>query len=135
MNPISWSEAVRFCGFLKNSHTAQSLYLKAKTGRRLTARQIYWVYKYADIARAKWGSANVELDGRFEFPLLYKNRVRIEMKNGWIVEPVSGKVMGRIRSKPAPPGLILFPNGIIHPANLKKHLLSCHFTERSTTKN
>jgi hypothetical protein len=117
---MSWSEAVKFCGLLKKSHTAQSLYLKAKAGKRLTPRQVFWVFKYSEIAKARWGSTNIEVLGKFSFPVHNKNgRLTFIFRNGWIVELVSAKVVGRVLTD----RVVLYPNGIIHPLDLKKLLL------------
>jgi len=131
MPTIPWSQCLRYCSMCRGSVTAQILYRKAKTGQRLSSREIVLVEKFATRMRDLVGEENVgvglsaeTLSGvRIPIPpelLLHGDRAVIALRGVWLVDTVTGSVVGRYAD--GPDTLTLFPNSVMLVTDLARVL-------------
>lgn len=115
----------------KGSVIAQNLYRKAKTGRRLSPKEVMLVRQYASRMRETVGEDNIKvvlpsdiLPGtQITVPpelLLHGDRAILVMKGTWLADTVSGLVVGKLTHGT----LTLFPNSVILVNDLAR-LLRC----------
>ena len=115
----------------RGSVTAQILYRKAKTGQRLSSREILLVEKFATRMRDLVGEENMEVGlsaetlsgARVPIPpelLLHGDRAVITLKGVWLVDTVTGSVVGRYAD--GPDTLTLFPNSVMLVTDLARVL-------------
>jgi hypothetical protein len=132
---LPWSQCLRYCSMCRGSVTAQNLYRKAKTGRRLSPAEIRMVERFAGRMKDLVGDGNVEvrvpagaLSGRVvHIPpelLLHGNRAELTLKGPWLADTVTGTVVGKYVS--GPETLTLFPNSVILVTDLARLLRRFH---------
>lgn len=128
---LPWSQCLRYCSMCRGSVTAQILYRKAKTGQRLSSREIVLVEKFATRMRDLVGEENMEVGLSAEtlsgarIPiqpelLLHGDRAVITLKGVWLVDTVTGSVVGRYVD--GPDTLTLFPNSVMLVTDLARVL-------------
>lgn len=128
---LPWSQCLRYCSMCRGSVTAQILYRKAKTGQRLSSREILLVEKFATRMRDLVGEENMEVGlsaetlsgARVPIPpelLLHGDRAVITLKGVWLVDTVTGSVVGRYAD--GPDTLTLFPNPVVLVNDLSRVL-------------
>ena len=110
---MDWNTAIKQCGRYPTP-TAQSLYVKAKRGDRLTTKQISTVFMYARRVNRLYGNKTVSVKmGKGMFPLVV-NGYRIDRKGDWVVW--GEVVLGKIKEST----LTLYPNGPLHPLDIAR---------------
>lgn len=126
-----WSQCLRYCSMCRGSVTAQILYRKAKTGQRLSSREIVLVEKFATRMRDLVGEENMEVGlsaetlsgARVPIPpelLLHGDRAVITLRGVWLADTVTGSVVGRYVD--GPDTLTLFPNPVMLVTDLARVL-------------
>jgi len=131
MPTTPWSQCLRYCSMCRGSLTAQILYRKAKTGQRLSSREIVLVEKFATRMRDLVGEENKEVGlsaetlsgARIPIPpelLLHGDRAVITLRGVWLVDTVTGSVVGRYAD--GPDTLTLFPNSVMLVTDLARVL-------------
>lgn len=111
--------------------TAQILYRKAKTGQRLSSREIVLVEKFATRMRDLVGEENMEVGlsaetlsgARIPIPpelLLHGDRAVITLRGRWLADTVSGGVVGKYAD--GSDTLTLFPNSVVMVNDLARVL-------------
>ena len=129
MPTLSWRDTIRYCGMLKSSSLAQSLAAKAKRkNRNLTSREIQLIEKFAGTVKKEIGTesriVSMPRSMGFDLPpelLLYADRCRVVVKGKWLVDQYSEAVMGKIKGDT----VILYPNHLVHVADLAREMLRC----------
>ena len=117
----------------RGSVTAQNLYRKAKTGRRLSPKEIEMVERFAGRMRDLVGDENIEVRvpaGVFAkqavlIPpelLLHGSRAELTLKGTWLADTVTETVVGKYVT--GPDTLTLFPNPVILVTDLARVLKS-----------
>jgi hypothetical protein len=128
---LPWSQCLRYCSMCKGSVTAQSLYRKAKEGRRLTPAEAVAIGGFATRMRELVGtqvvevavSAGVLAGARIPIPpelVLHGDRAVIILKGMWLADTVTGSVVGRYVD--GPDTLTLFPNPVVLVNDLSRVL-------------
>lgn len=128
---LPWSQCLRYCSMCRGSVTAQILYRKAKTGQRLSSREIVLVEKFATRMSGLVGEENMEVGlsaetlsgARVPIPpelLLHGDRAVITLRGVWLADTVTGSVVGRYVD--GPDTMTLFPNPVMLVTDLARVL-------------
>lgn len=130
---LPWSQCLRYCSMCRGSVTAQNLYRKAKTGRRLSPTEIKMVERFANRMKDLVGEENVEVRvlsdtlscTRIPIPpelLLHGRRASLVLRGPWLADSVTGTVVGKYVS--GSDTLTLFPNSVALVNDLARLLKS-----------
>ena len=118
---LSWSESVRYCGMIRNSATAASLYKKAKKGRRMSQTEMRLLeslaMRMADtvgreeltvrVDREKMDSTVISLAPEL---LIQGDAATFVVRGRWLVDTVTERCVGRWGDDGG--SLTLFPNPV-----------------------
>ena len=128
MSNLSWPEIVRYCGMSK-SIAAQGLYRKARSSRRLSQIEIEKIEKIGCAMANKIGVSDVTVRVDIEvlpekitvpdYMLLFNDPAELVFRSPWLVDKISGRVVGRLSSVDT---LTLLPNPIVLVDDLAKIL-------------
>lgn len=132
---LPWSQCLRYCSMCKGSVTAQSLYRKAKAGRRLTPVELVSMERFAIRMRDLVGTQPVDVKvsagllagSRIPIPpelVLHGDRAVITLKGVWLADMVSGRAVGKYAN--GPDTVTLFPNPVILVTDLARVLRRFH---------
>lgn len=144
MSTLSWSQCLRYCSMCRGSVTAQNLYRKAKTGRRLSPAEIRMVERFAVWMKDLVGDGNVEVRlpygtlARTRVPippelLLHGSRAELTLKGPWLADAVTETVVGKYVD--GPETLTLFPNPVILVNDLARLLYKSFAIQRCLKKS
>lgn len=132
---LPWSQCLRYCSMCKGSVTAQSLYRKAKAGRRLTPVELVSMERFAIRMRDLVGTQPVDVKvsagllagSRIPIPpelVLHGDRAVITLRGVWLADMVSGRAVGKYAN--GPDTVTLFPNPVILVTDLARVLRRFH---------
>jgi hypothetical protein len=135
---FSWPETLRYCSMCRGSVTAQTLYRKAKGGRRLTRAEIEAVERFAKRMRELVGTHTVDvavpagLLAKTLIPIppelvLHGERAVITLRGRWLADTVSGRVVGEYAD--GSNTLTLFPNPVVMVNDLARVLQRFQFPQ------
>lgn len=134
MEKLTWPDKLRYCGMSK-SPTARNLYRKARSSRRLSQTEIETIEKIGcDMARTVGTSSKTMrvdmecLPDEIEVPdymLLYDEKAVLVMRSSWLVDRISGRVVGKHSGVDT---LTLLPNPIVKVDDLARMLWTYSLT-------